>query len=314
VLRRLNLLLVVFAVEAMAQAPMPSVTPFPLELKRTPSSFSKKDGDELKKDFVRAARRVALAPDTASLDVALKELKRQDCDVADECLKVLAVKAQTLYALYAQVEYSLTGQVVATGRVVRDDGKLVVGPQTVTMVKGKDSFKDVAKVALTRLIDQLGVAGLPTFKEVEKPVEVVKPVEKPVEPVKLVEKPVEPPPSAPPIVVRETGPAPMKVAGYVTLGVGGAALVAGALVAALAQPQLGANSVIVPTSGQSPQDAVKAYQAAKGQQTAGFVVLGVGAAVAVTGLVLSVLPSGSNAVTVVPVNGGAVVSVGGTFP
>lgn len=302
---------------AFAQAPQPSLTPFPLELKRKPSGFSKDDADELQKQFVRLVRKSgALVPDTASLELAIKELKRQDCEREDECLKQLALQAQTLYALYASVDYSLEGAVVATGRVVRDDGKIASALQTVSIPKGKDAFKDVAKVALVRLLEQLGLATLPPFRPVEAgtPPDGSKP-----DPVVQKDpgggKPPNPPPPPPP-VVTPAGPSAGKIAGWTLAGVGGAAAVVGVVVLAVANPQLDEAGVIVPQAGQTPTEAVAAYRAAKSQQTIGGVVAGVGAAVAVGGLVLALMSGGdepAKTVSLVPVAGGAVVSVGGSF-
>ena len=300
---------VLVASVASAQAPQPSLTPFPLELKRKPSGFSAKDAEELQKDFVRLVRKSgALVPDTASLELAVKELKRQDCEREDECLKQLAVQAQTLYALYASVDYTLEGAVVASGRVVRDDGKIASALQTVTMPKGKDAFRDVAKVALVRLLEQLELAKLPPFRPVEKPPEVVTDVPKKDPEVKL------PPPPPPPVV--EKGVPPAKIAGWTMVGVGAAALVGGVVMLAVADPQLGADGVIIPKDGQTPDEAAAAYRTARTQQTIGGVIAGVGGAMAVGGLVM-VLMTGeepAQTVSVVPVAGGAMVSIGGTIP
>lgn len=294
---------------ASAQAPQPSLTPFPLELKRKPSGFSAKDTEELQKDFVRLVRKSgALVPDTASLELAVKELKRQDCEREDECLKQLALQAQTLYGLYASVDYTLEGAVVASGRVVRDDGKIASALQTVTMPKGKDAFRDVAKVALVRLLEQLELAKLPPFRPVEKPPEVVTDVPKKDPEVKL------PPPPPPPVV--EKGVPPAKIAGWTMVGVGAAALVGGVVMLAVADPQLGADGVIIPKEGQTPDAAAAAYRTARTQQTIGGVIAGVGGAMAVGGLVM-VLMTGeepAQTVSVVPVAGGAMVSIGGTIP
>lgn len=301
---------------AFAQAPQPSLTPFPLELKRKPSGFSKDDGDELQKQFVRLVRKSgALVPDTASLELAIKELKRQDCEREDECLKQLALQAQTLYALYASVDYSLEGAVVATGRVVRDDGKIASALQTVSIPKGKDAFKDVAKVALVRLLEQLGLATLPPFRPVEAGTPPdgpkVDPLVKKDPDVKLPDPPPPPPP-----VVTPAGPSAGKIARWTLAGVGAVAAVVGVVVLAVANPQLDSSGVIVPQAGQTPTEAVAAYKAAKSQQTIGGVVAGVGGAVAVGGLVLALMSGGdepAKTVSVVPVAGGAVVSVGGSF-
>ncbi|MCC6336641.1 MAG: hypothetical protein IT380_21960 [Myxococcales bacterium] len=159
--------LVLLSSAALAQEPSPTVAVFPLGTGRLPSGFSKADTEALQRDFVKAARRAgALVPDTGSLEVAIKQLKRTDCDREDACLQGLAQKAETLYALYGSVDYTLEGAVVATGRVVRDDGQVVSGPSTVSVPKSTDTFKDVARVALTRLLEQLRLKELPPSRPV----------------------------------------------------------------------------------------------------------------------------------------------------
>jgi hypothetical protein len=293
-LRTLPMLVASLAMAAAAQQPQPTATPFPLELKRTPGSFNKKDGEELKRDFVRLTRRVSLVPDTATLEVAWRELKRQDCEREDECLQQLAQKGQTLYAVYAQVEYSLTGQVVASGRVVRDDGKLVAGPETITMVKGKGAFKDVAKAALTRLLDQLGVPGLATFRPVEP-----KPPSEP-RPVELT--PTLPPPPPPPLVVQESGLGG-RAMGWTLAGVGGAAAIVGAVLAGTAKPA-------VDTDGNTTREALVA---ARTQQTVGFALVGGGAVLAAGGVAWALLSKSALQASVAPLGDGAVVVMGGRF-
>lgn len=115
---------------AFAQAPRPVVMPFPLELKRVPQGFSKEDAEGLQRDLTRLLRKTgAGVPEFAKYDLALKELKRQDCEREDECLVQLAKRAEALcalyglYGLYASLDLTLEGAVVASGRVVRDDGR-----------------------------------------------------------------------------------------------------------------------------------------------------------------------------------------------
>lgn len=295
---------------ALAQTPQPSVMPFPLELKRKPSGFSQKEGEELQREFVRLVRKSgALVPDSGSLELALKELKRQDCEREDECLKALALQAQTLYALYANVDYTLEGAVVATGRVVRDDGKSAGGPQTVTLPKGKDAFKDVAKVALVQLLALLELSKLPPFRPVEKPPEEVKPPE-----VKNGNGTVKPPPEEkpPPVAGPKQGPSGMKIAGWTMVGVGGAAAIAGAVVfATTSLPRKDSN-------GNVYAEDVGKVGPAQAQQTAGVAILAVGAGIAAAGAVVWALapanvPAPVKQVSIVPVSGGAVAVFGGSF-
>ena len=157
--------------------------PFPLEFKRTPSGFSGEDKEGMQREYTRLLRLAgALVPDFARYELALKELKRQDCEREDACLVQLAKQSQSLYALYASVDYTLEGAVVVSGRVVREDGKVASPTETVKLPKGRDAFKDIAKNALVQLFAQLKIGEL----SATRPVEAVK-----IEPVK---EPIKDPP------------------------------------------------------------------------------------------------------------------------
>ena len=144
-----------------------TVTAFPLELKRSPQSFTAQDSAALSADVERLLRKAgADVPDSAQYALALKELKRQDCGRDDECLKQLAVLARTLYALYVSVDETLGGSVVATGRVVRSDGLAMGRSKTVSLPRAKGRFGDVARTALAKLFSELGIAQLPAERTV----------------------------------------------------------------------------------------------------------------------------------------------------
>jgi len=186
----------------VAAQPLPTVTPFPLELKRAPANFSSQDIAALSTDFERLVRKAgADVPDSAQYELALKDLKRQDCDRDDECLKQLAQLGRTLYALYVSLDNTLGNDVVATGRVVRSDGVAMGRTKTVSLPRGRQArFGEVARAAVTRLLSELGVGDLPAQRTVQPEVAVVEPV-KPVPPVvatppPTVEQPARPPPHA----------------------------------------------------------------------------------------------------------------------
>jgi hypothetical protein len=178
----------------------------------------------------------------------------------------------------------------------------------VTLPKGKDAFKDVAKVALGQLLTLLDPAKLPAFRPVEKPAEEGKLPQGPKEgdkPAPLEEK-------APVVVVREpAGPSGMKIAGGTMVGLGAAAAVAGAVVFATAPvPRTdGSGNVLV--------DDKDKVGPAKSQQTAGIAVLAAGAGLAAAGAVVWALapsvPESVKKVSIVPVAGGLFAVVGGSF-
>lgn len=284
--------------------------PFPLELKRTPSGVSKDDKEGLQREYGRLLRLAgAQVPDFARYDLALKELKRQDCEREDECLVQLAKKAEALYGLYASVDYTLEGAVVATGRIVRDDGKVASPTATVKLAKGKDPFKDIAKNALTQLFSQLKVNELSAVRPVEAKVEPVKVVEPTkVEPV-LVK---DPPPPLPPLVVEDSG-AGQRSVGKTLVYVGGGVAVAGAIVAGVgAAVGYGAPRTSDGSVARDPA-AEASLGTARTLTTVGFIGLGVGALTGVVGAVLWGTAAPAPQVAVTPVTGGAVVQLGGTF-
>lgn len=289
---------------AFAQAPAPTVTPFPLDVKRTPSNFSKQDTAELQKEFMRLVRKYgAMVPDSATYDVALKELKRQDCEREDECLKQLAQKGATLYAVYASVDYTLEGKVVSTGRVVRDDGVVVSKLETVELPKGRDAFKDVAIVALSQLLQALNVKSLPAVRAVTPPDAPKKDTPPDI-------KPDQPPPPPPPLVVHE-GMRGRAVAQYGLLIGGGVVAVTGAVVAGLANAT---TSSLTIRDGTIAEGDLEKWRAARSQETVGWVLTGAGAAAVVAGAVL-LLTDTPPPVTVAPVasGGGGGVVLQGTF-
>lgn len=160
----------------------------------------------------------ALVPTPSAWKAAVAALRRQDCDVRDECLRQLAVNGSSLYALFASLERNAAGtEFTASGRVVNQDGVLTRGPVKVTV---SAAAKDAASNALVDLIAALKLDTLPAVLE---PVKVAEPV-KPVEPAVT---PLPGPPPPPPMVV--TGPPadaptpPTRIAGFVLLGLGLAA-------------------------------------------------------------------------------------------
>jgi hypothetical protein len=232
--------------------------------------------------------------------VAIKDLKRQDCDREDECLQQLAVKGQTLYAVYASVDYTVSGQIVAQGRVVRDDGKPIGAPATITMAKGRSSFRDMARVALTRLLDELKVAALNPSR----------PVPVPAVPVVVRPAPIEAPPPPPPIVMQPLEPRmnPVRVIAWSAAGVGAAVLIAGVAVFVTAPAVTKVGSLV------SVDDASK-FAGAQRQQAAGVGLMVAGGAVAVAGVTLALISKDGERVkaSMVPMPGGASFVLGGAF-
>lgn len=303
-MRRILLVVLCAATGAWAQAPKPVVMPFPLEFKRVPGGFGKEDKEALQREYTRLLRQSgAFTPDFAKSDLAMKELKRQDCEREDECLAQLASKAEALYGIYTSVDYTLEGAVVASGRVVRDDGKVAAPTQTVKLAKGKDPFKDIARNAIVALFAQLKVNELPAVRPVVQ-----------ADPPKTTDpKPFvnDPPPPLPPLLVEDEG-AGQRSAGKGILVTGlGVGVVGGVLAAVGAGIGYGTERG---TDGAVVEGQVQNAQLGQTLATVGFIGAGVGAVTAVVGAIVwgTAKPPPVQA-SVSPTAGGAVVQFGGTF-
>ncbi len=152
-----------------AQPVRPAVTPFPLHLRRTPTGFGYEDGELLQRALLQKLASVAQVADAKSLDAAVTALGRDDCDRQDDCLRQLAIKAETLYAVDVAVGLSMTGEVFANGRVVRDDGELIAPMRRVAFPLGQTPFLEAATLAMGQLIDELNLVNLPAVKQVVAP-------------------------------------------------------------------------------------------------------------------------------------------------
>lgn len=289
--------LILCARVASAQNALPELAPFPLEIIRSSPDFTKQDGEALQKLFPMMLRAAEVAvPGSARLNTALVDLRRQDCDRDDACLAQLGRLAASLYAIYVQVDLDLDGMVVASGRVVRDDGKSVRGPKTVKEPRGARPFKEAAQVVLKQLLTELEVAGLSAIR----PSEPVAPVTPPPAPV------VQPPP-----LTITTTTRPLTALGVGGVAVGGAGLLLGGILFATAgtvrtEVSQGVTRVF-------NEDANK-VQGVQSSQTAGVVLLAVGGGLVAAGVGVLVLGPKTTLTTLVPVNGGAVVMMSGRLP
>lgn len=286
--------LLLCAALAWGQNALPELAPFPLEIIRTSAEFTRQDREDLQKLFPMMIRAADVAvPGSARLSTALVELRRQDCDRDDACLAQLAKRAASLYGLYSQLDLDLDGNVIASGRVVRDDGKPVRGPRTVKLARGARPFKEVAQLALKQLLAELDVAGL-----------------SPVRPAEQVE--VKPVPSAeqvPQTITTTTRPLSALALG--SAGVGAVSMVVGTIFFASAGTVRTDVSQGVVRVLNEDADKVAAIQRAQGT---GVVLLAVGGALVAGGVGLYFLGPETTTTTLVPINGGAVVLMSGRLP
>ena len=283
---------------ALAQTAGPVVMPFPLELKRTPPGLTQEDRDSLQREFTRLLRLSgAKIPDFVRYDVALKELKRQDCEREDECLAQLAKKAEALYALYGSLDTTLEGGVQVSGRVVRDDGKVASPTQIVKLAKEEKPFKDQAMRALAQLFTQLKIGELPPERPVEakEPIATITPI---VPTVRLVED-------------RGAG---QRTVGRAVLIVGAAGVAAGGVMFAVSQVIGG--GLTPDKDGNVPVEQVGSFQSARTLSNAGAISLAAGGATAIVGaLIWGLAPSAPAKLTVsaTALPQGGLLSVQGAF-
>lgn len=283
--------LMLWAGLAAAQNASPELAPFPLEIIRTSPDCTKQDSEDLGKLLPMMLRAAGVSvPGSAKLNSALTGLRRQDCNRDDQCLAQLGKLAGSLYAFYGQVDFDLDGNVVASGRVVRDDGRAVRGPKTVKLPRAALRFRAVAQAGLEQLLTELDVAGLPPLRPMEPVVEVARVQE----PLTLSTK------SRP-----WNGAALASVvagAGCVAIGVG--------FIASAAEVRTETSGGVVRVLREDA-DKVAGLQRS---QTVGVALLAVGAGLGVVGAGLFVLGPVETVTTVVPTPGGGAVLMTGRFP
>lgn len=284
------------ATGALAQDPKPELAPFPLEIIRTAPDCTQKDQDDLRTllpMMVRAAD--ASVPDGAKLSAALLTLRDRNCSRDDACVAQLGKLAGSLYAFYAQVDFDLDGNVVASGRVVRDDGRAVRGLRTVKRPLGAAPFREVARAALQQLLGDLDVAHLPPLR--------------PREPV--VEGPLPPSSTAPlsapgPLISR-----PLATPAIISASVGVVSMVVGGILfTTTLAPRTNVSQGVVRVVH---EDAGKVADVQRAQ-SAGVAMLAVGAGLAVVGAGLYFFGPDQPAATVAPIAGGAALLLTGRLP
>lgn len=308
------------AAAVWAQAAV-QVAPMPVEFKRPPPGLKSSERDEVNSAIRRALRTYGGTPVmTATLEKVAGELKRQDCAIADDCVATFATRCEALYGLHVVVDVSVSGEILATGRVVRDDGQQARAPKTAKVPGSKlVTFQVLAKQAVEQLIVQLDIGALPTVraKTVEAPpvvvdagVPAVAVVPAP-EPVDAGVSWVPPPP--PPLE-----PSPLKTVGLVTTIAGSAAAVGGLTMFFIGRGQAGTllNPDGTARAGLSAEQAAQVRTAGT-LQGAGVGVGAAGVAAVAAGLTMLVLaPTEQNTTTVwwAPMPGGAAMVLTGAFP
>lgn len=315
-----TLVAVTLVVATLSHAQTVDLAALPIEFVRPPASLKPAEQDELNGALKRIARNAGTTtPPTGKLEKAWAELRRQDCATEDACVSQFAVKAGSLYGLYTSIDTTVKGDVVAVGRIVRDDGKVVRATLSARVAKVANvAWGAQVRQALEQLVKQLDPGTLPVTREVA-----TRPVEPPAIDAGVV---VAVAPTAPDAGVSELPPpppppleeSPLKTIGYVAAGVGGVAAATGAIVFAVGSGSVrtvNMNGALVPNAGETPEAAAAAYRQAQSLQPAGLVTLGLGAAIAATGVVLILVAPSAPKMSVMPLQGGgAVVGVEGELP
>lgn len=306
---RLLLLALACSSTALAQG-KPTLIDYPLDVK---APLPAAQQTELQNDFRQLlARNPAVLVSTRShWKASVAALKREDCEIRDECLQQLATTAGTLYALYASVEQNAAGtEVTATGRVVNQDRIQVRARLTFTVLK-KASFNEAAREAISQLLTGLELGKLPlvlTAPSAEPPaaeVKVTPPSREPQDLVLVV-------PALPPEPKSEPGVNGLRVAGWATggLGVVAAGLAVGfGVSAAVARGSLPADGRFVEESQARTQTAVnRDATIALGSSLAAAALLGTA-----TVLFIASAPPSTPTITLAPVPGGAHLTLSGEF-
>lgn len=272
----------------------PRLAVHPLET----AQFSAEDREKLAAHFdVMVARvpGVKLAG-SARIDEALLSTSAIGCALRDSCLRFLAQATESLYGLYVRLEATPTG-VLGLGRVVRSDGVLVRKVRVEAAA---------ARDALLQMVSELKLQTLESTLP-ENSVVVAQ---------------LSPPPlprAEPSVEVSSSGSPAMDgkhVAGWSLIGVGGAGVVVGGIFAGLAASTAAANPP--DSSGTVRADRVSGAAAALQQSSIAAVLIPAGAAVAVVGTLLVLVPSSSERsamhLGVTPIEGGLAASVWGRLP
>ncbi len=260
----------------------PAVAPAPLEVLRRPASISAGDHAKLLEQFERLIRASGVrTPAAAQLKAAIDGATREDWSSSDVALSELAQRAQMLYGLYVQLDYPLTGSVVAIGRVVRSDGSRTRAEVRIERAREKRSYFQVSSETITALLEKLELQTLPSTI----PAAVVEVTPSP--PVVVAPAVVVPPPASNPVSAPVDAPRQriaafgVAGAGLVSAGTGAGLLIAASLTRAALHIDRNGN-VGVPFTSEAAAQA----RGAETMFTAGAIVLSVGAAALIGALIL----------------------------
>ena len=297
-MRHFGVLMVLLAGVALAQG-RPTLIDAPLDVRvPMPDAQVKVLQSEFRQSLARS--RSVLVPTSSSWKQAISALRRQDCDVRDECLRQLALNANSLYALFASVERNAAGtELTATGRIVNQDGRLTRPTVRVTVPA---SGRTAAIDALQKLLARLEIDQLPAVLSAEPLTQSPEQAPRSVSAAGLA-----PPPLPPPEVMSVRKASPARVAAWVTLGASVAAAGASVGFGVSAATQLSA----LPSDGRFIDEGQAQQQRVIDRSAAIALGAGIGAgALLVTSVVLFTASSPVTVAALPSATGGTVVFAG----
>lgn len=155
------------AAPAGGQPTVPILSILPLEVEVPGGAPTQRSA--LENRFLDLARRysgarVPSAESTASA-VSLLPVGRRDFRESDGDLAGVAARASTLYAMHATFRLSTTGKATLTGRVVRDDGQRVASAEAEMAKEPKDKLETLVAALALKLFMDLRVGQLPVSRE-----------------------------------------------------------------------------------------------------------------------------------------------------
>lgn len=256
---------------------------------------------------------------SARMEEALGKSAATRCEVRDSCLRFLADATESLYGTYIRIDW-MADQVFAVARVVRIDGVVVRRLSFTVKPKPHRTMIELSRDALAQTLRDLKLDELPATIPDDVQPQALELSPPPVPPASL--EPGPPVPTSPTPIVYALPPAVMKdtpmpfrkVVGWTLVGVGGATLVAGGVVAAVAAAGTAANPH--DAAGLVSPDRAAPVAMALRQADIAAVLIPTGAAVAAIGLLVVVVPSPREtelALSVAPVRDGFAVMMGGQF-
>jgi len=179
------------------------------------------------RDVLEAQTRVVLSREV-EVAASMRALSKADYGESDVTLARVAYGAGTLYALYAVVRLNAEGVLVASGRVVRNDGKqMSIGTARLPWLK-TGTPEDASRQAFSQLLGMLVLGRLPAVKEAPPVAVAETAVSVPSQPPETWALPALPPPQQVP-QQDEAAPAAssMSLWPYVVVGCAGLAFAAG---------------------------------------------------------------------------------------